>query len=73
MTPAAAAEVQAQQLKYASCMRSHGVADFPDPSATGGFVMPKSIDERSAVFERAWNACKKLQPGFSGPPGVGAS
>ena len=29
---------QSEQLELAQCMRSHGVANFPDPSPEGGFL-----------------------------------
>ncbi|HZE03826.1 MAG TPA: hypothetical protein VE127_01295, partial [Solirubrobacteraceae bacterium] len=28
-----------QAVKFAECMRSNGVSDFPDPSASGGFTI----------------------------------
>ncbi|MGB9113640.1 MAG: hypothetical protein WCF24_13055 [Acidimicrobiales bacterium] len=58
VTAAGAAKVAAEQLKYAHCMRSHGVSDFPDPSANGGFPIPKSIDENSSTYRAAESACK---------------
>jgi hypothetical protein len=45
-------------LKYAACMRSHGLPDFPDPDSSGGFAMPQNIDPNSAQFQTAANACK---------------
>ena len=32
---------QSEQLQFAQCMRSHGVPDFPDPSADGGTLNRK--------------------------------
>jgi hypothetical protein len=64
-----AAQVQAEQLQYAHCMRTHGVPEFPDPSSKRGFTIPKSIDQNSATFQSAQNACKNLQP--QGPTGSG--
>ncbi len=61
VTPAGAARVQAEQLKYAACMRAHGEPDFPDPSPNGGFSIPSSVDENSPAFQAAENACKSLQ------------
>jgi hypothetical protein len=68
VTPAGAARVQAQQLKYAYCMRAHGEPDFPDPSPNGGFSIPSSVDENSPAFQAAENACKDLLflPGAGG-------
>jgi hypothetical protein len=69
VTPAGAAKVTAQQIKYAHCMRTHGIPAFPDPSANGGFTLPNSIDQNSPIFQKAQRACEQLQPGFAGPPG----
>lgn len=71
MTPAVAAESPAEQLMYARCMRTHGEPGFPDPSATGGFTIPNSVDENSSTFQAAECACKDLLP--ADPPGVGGS
>lgn len=72
VTPAGAARVEAEQLKYAQCMRAHGVPDFPDPSSNG-LTIPSSVDESSPRFEAAEKACEALLPGANGPPGVGGS
>jgi hypothetical protein len=49
-----------QGVKFAECMRNNGVSDFPDPNAKGEFVYGVSVTP--AVFERAVDACKELQP-----------
>ena len=72
VTPAGAALVLAEQLRYASCMRAHGEPEYPDPSASGGFTIPKSIDENSMAFLASASRCRSLLPGATGPPGVGA-
>lgn len=54
-------------LAYARCIRAHGVPDFPDPSATGGLVIPNSINPQSPAFESAQQACAEL----GSPPGQG--
>lgn len=72
VTPAGAAKVQAAQLKYAHCMRAHGVTDFPDPSANGGFTIPESTDENGPLFQAAERACKGDLPNLS-PPDIGDS
>jgi hypothetical protein len=69
ITPAGAAKVEAEQLEYAQCIRSHGVPDFRDPSVDGGFTIPNSVDQNSSFFQAAERACKNFLPGFSGPPG----
>ncbi|HTX06972.1 MAG TPA: hypothetical protein VME22_00090 [Solirubrobacteraceae bacterium] len=51
-------------------MRSHGVPNFPDPTATGG-IPPISassgINPGSPAFQAAQSACHKLMPGGHGP------
>jgi hypothetical protein len=47
-------------VKFAECMRSNGVSDFPDPNANGEFMYGVSVTP--AVFTKAVNACKALQP-----------
>jgi hypothetical protein len=69
VTPAGAAQVRAQMLEYATCMRAHGEPDFPDPSAQGGFAIPGSIDQNSAGFEATQRACKSFLPGVPGRSG----
>jgi hypothetical protein len=54
-------------LAYASCMRSHGVADFPDPASNGGIpkVTPQQLGVGDSQLEAAQNACLHLLPGKS--------
>ncbi len=67
-------------LKFAQCMRTHGVPDFPDPQSGGGFGIQASagshggtisvdgqqINVSQPAFQRASNECQKYQP--QGPP-----
>jgi hypothetical protein len=59
-------------VRFAECMRSHGVSAFPDPDASGdlsldGVVNGSSIDSNGAAWKQAMSACKDLQPpGFAG-------
>ena len=61
-----------QAVKFAECMRKHGVRDFPDPDASGqltidGIANGSSLDTNSAAFKQAISACKDLEPaGFTG-------
>jgi hypothetical protein len=52
---------QATLLEYARCMRTHGIVDFPDPSATGGSMINPSkqadMNPNNPVFQRAQSAC----------------
>jgi hypothetical protein len=58
-------------IKFADCMRSHGVQNFPDPGGGGGIQIPdgSGINPQSPAFQSAQNACRKLLPG--GGPGRG--
>jgi hypothetical protein len=61
--PAAiSATEQAQDLKYADCMRWHGVPNFPDPDHDGVFTLPEGIDQQAPLFQSATHACVKVQP-----------
>jgi hypothetical protein len=59
-------------VKFAACMRSNGVSQFPDPGAGGkltidGVVNGSSLDPDAPAFKQAMNACKDLEPaGFTG-------
>jgi hypothetical protein len=61
-------------LAYSSCMRSHGITNFPDPSAKGGIPKQGVISAEGAVsnsqVQAAQNACEALLPpgGLSGQP-----
>lgn len=64
---------RASSLKYAKCMRAHGVTKFPDPDANGGIVLdPKVVDPSSPQFKSAQQACKSLMPGGGGQAGGGS-
>jgi hypothetical protein len=69
-------EVQ-QALKFAQCMRSHGVPKYPDPQVASDGAMKQTInpndgvDPSSPQFQAAQKACQKLVPGgpsAEGPP-----
>ena len=47
-------------MKFAECIRAHGVSDFPDPNAKNEFEYGVSVTP--AVWKRATTACKDLQP-----------
>jgi hypothetical protein len=55
---------QQDALKYARCMRAHGVPNFPDPNGTGGFTFePTSgVDPSSPAFKTAQATCQKYSP-----------
>jgi hypothetical protein len=76
--PSAAQQAKDQQemLKYARCMRSHGVPKFPDPQPGGALTLgdQSGIDPSTPQFKAAQRACQKLVPGSpiavapTGPP-----
>jgi hypothetical protein len=78
--PSAAQQQQAfaNLLKYSQCMRSHGEPDSPDRTRSGGRVglsvrvgPGNGLDPNSPIFQRAQQACGKLQgapPNLSGKP-----
>ena len=47
-------------VKFAECIRAHGVGDFPDPNAKNQFEYGVSVTK--AVWTQAVEACKDLQP-----------
>lgn len=67
-------QAQQQDLKFANCMRSHGVPDFPDADRDGAFTLPSTINQHAPQFERATAACAHAQPSLlsiltQSPPG----
>lgn len=55
---------QAQYLKAAACIRSHGLPNFPDPTFSGGgvHITHQGLNESSPVFKAAVRACESLIP-----------
>jgi hypothetical protein len=52
-------------LRFAACVRDHGIPSFPDPMADGRF--PASIKrDRSRQFLEAMDACMRLNPDANG-------
>ena len=47
-------------VKFAECIRAHGVSDFPDPNEKNQFEYGVSVSP--AVWKQATTACKGLQP-----------
>ena len=66
-TPGDQAQQLAEALKYAACMRSHGVTDFPDPTVVNGQIeFSGSGIGRSPDYQSANTACQSLLSGTSG-------
>jgi hypothetical protein len=69
---ATTATAHAQSVKFAQCMRDHGISAFPDPDGAGGLTADgvangSSLDTNSPAFRQAISACKDLEPpGFTG-------
>jgi hypothetical protein len=64
-TAAQRQQAMSTMLKYAGCMRSHGITNFPDPIANSqqiGFNIT-GIDLKSPKVEAANKVCQPLLPG----------
>jgi hypothetical protein len=62
----------ASGVRFAECMRSHGVPNFPDPSSGGGIRIQagSGVNPQSPAFKAAQAKCAKLLPrGRPGGPG----
>jgi hypothetical protein len=75
LSPAQRAQVQQQLVKFAQCMRSHGV-NIPDPTFNAGGLFGfrrafGSVDRNSPAFQSALSACRSLRPRFGRPGGTG--
>jgi hypothetical protein len=59
-------ELRAKTLAYSKCMRAHGIADFPDPNASGGLELKagpgSDLAPDNPRFQAADKACKHLLP-----------
>ncbi len=70
----------ARLVAYTRCMRSHGVADFPDPTASPGGGAAISIqggpgsdlNRSNPTFKAAGLACRGLLPGGGEPAALSA-
>jgi hypothetical protein len=70
LNPQQRAQLQQQLVKFAECMRSHGV-NIPDPTFNGsgpgggGFGLGfRSGERNSPAFQSALKACQSLRPRF---------
>jgi hypothetical protein len=67
LTPAQHARLERVDLRFARCMRSQGVSDFPDP-VTGngggvGFYFPggsNDLDPNNPAFQRGVENCQRI-------------
>jgi hypothetical protein len=71
LPPGLAERAASAMLRYATCMRSHGVANFPDPVSNGkgvSFPAVSGVDPHSGQFQSAQQACQPFLPsGGAGP------
>jgi len=71
--PSASSPTYTQVLSLAQCMRRHGVPNFPDPNASGGYSLASngslggaggsSIDINNTQVQAAYGDCRHLLPG----------
>ncbi|HTX08304.1 MAG TPA: hypothetical protein VME22_06810 [Solirubrobacteraceae bacterium] len=75
-TSAEKAAANAVALKYATCMRSNGVPNFPDPNGQGVIQINSAsggLDTSSPQFQKAAAACKDVDSGFAEQSATAAS
>lgn len=69
MSPAQQERLTSQALKFAACMRAHGITSFqyspPTAGHVGGLGAP-GANPNSPQFRAAQQACRKLQPSGGG-------
>jgi hypothetical protein len=79
LPPGGIATIRKNAIKFAVCMRSHGVPNFPDPqvqAGPGGGVGVKiggpgsGIDPRAPAFQAAQQKCRPLMGLPGGPKGA---
>jgi len=55
--------LEQQALRYAQCMRSHGVTNYADPTpGKSQSVGQSGLDTNSPTYQAAASACQKYQP-----------
>jgi hypothetical protein len=60
-----------RDLAFSQCMRTHGVPNFPDPTANG-LQLPIGVNAESPAFKSAQRACKQYLPDKGAPPATSA-
>ena len=69
LTPAQQERFTSQALKFAACMRAHGITNFQYTPPHGGGpagLGAQGVNPNSPQFQSAQQACRKLQPGLGG-------
>jgi hypothetical protein len=76
LLPAGGQQQQGNQsdmaLRFARCMRSHGITKFPDPVG-GGIKLPPDVDQSSPQFQAAQKDCQSIIAGLGSSGSSGAS
>jgi len=63
LTPAERQAAINALLRFARCMRTHGLPDFPDPTTNGhGIQINFPVDPTSPQFQSALKACRAVAP-----------
>jgi hypothetical protein len=70
--PAISAKQLAVEVRMAACMRSHGVANFPDPDNTDGAFDLSNLDRGAPQYKSEFASCVS-STGFKGPMRVDIS
>jgi len=71
---ATGANDNAAGVRFATCMRDHGVPSFPDPQDPAAVQIPVALTKNpSPAFTSAMRACKYLVPADTAPPTMSAS
>ena len=62
-------------LRFAQCIRAHGVPNYPDPGSAGNgpSFSGSGLDVASPAFKGAQQACAKFAVGLPGAPDLSAS
>ncbi len=71
-TQAQLREAQRDAVRFARCMRSHGVPNLPDPTSPAEFKSIVVGKQDLPAFQSAASTCRRLLPG-GGPPSQSAA
>lgn len=57
----------AMATRFAQCMRTHGLSDFPDPNPDGSYPLPPDLITNKTGplwdrFKAAWDSCRAFNP-----------
>ena len=64
-TPSSPPVTQAQfrkLVRFAQCVRAHGLPSWPDPNPQGDFPLPPAQMQKSPAQEHAFTACQRYEP-----------